>query len=84
MLYVTFVVLFVGACVVWVRAPSEALVSGTLLFIIAIFALLSGFVGNILVCRQECKVILLIPNEVIRELLIKAEFISPDHKCPGN
>jgi hypothetical protein len=77
-LYVTFFVLFVGACVVWCQQPDGALVSGRTLFIVAMFALLSGFVGNILLCRQECKVMLLIPDDSIRKLLEETQFIQPD------
>jgi len=75
-LYVTFFVLTIGACVVWIRCPAGALVSGTTLFIVGLFALLSGFVGNILLCRQECKAMLLIDREKIRKLLEQTQFIT--------
>jgi uncharacterized membrane protein YqjE len=76
MLYVTFFVLSVGAFILWIRNPTDALISPAVLIIVALLALVSGFVGNILLCRQECKVLLLIPEQTIRELLVRAEFIT--------
>ncbi|MFH2052337.1 MAG: hypothetical protein ABIK96_07685 [bacterium] len=77
MLYVTFFVLALGACIMFIRDPVGALVSGWTLLVVALFALVSGFVGNILLCRQECKTMLLVPEDIIRELLMKAQFLAP-------
>jgi hypothetical protein len=79
-LYVTFVVLFVGASVLWARPSAEALVTPSALLVVAGFALVSGFVGNILLCRQECKTLLLIPKQTVRELLLTAQFVKPENK----
>ena len=47
------------------------------LFLGALLFLASGFFGNILVCQQECKYMLLLPTERIEELLKRSEFIPP-------
>lgn len=78
-LYVTFVVLIVGSSVLWARPSAEALVTPSALLVVAGFALVSRFVGNILLCRQECKTLLLIPKETVRELLLTAQFVRPDN-----
>jgi|GEM_PF-2783450 len=80
-LYVTFFVLLSGAGFVWICNPEGALVSGATLFLVALFALLSGFVGNILLCRQECKAMLMVSPTRIRELMETAQFISPAAKA---
>ncbi|MGB2697166.1 MAG: hypothetical protein WBD28_04810 [Candidatus Zixiibacteriota bacterium] len=81
MLYVTFFVLTIGAIVLLIEQPPNRIVTPLVLTIVALFALLSGFVGNILLCRQECKTLLLIPEETIRELLTTTEFIASDKKA---
>jgi hypothetical protein len=75
-LYITFWVLVIGAFVIWLGGASEPLVKGWGLFVIAVFFLLAGIFGNILVCQQECKYMLLIPNEKIEELLKQSAFIA--------
>jgi hypothetical protein len=76
--YVTSVVLFVGAIVVWVRQPTGTLVSGWTLAIVAIFFGISACVGDMSLCCQECKALLLVPKDKVRECLEGAEFI-PRH-----
>lgn len=86
-LYVTFIVLSLGACFLWVRPSEQALVSPMLLLAVAVFALASGLIGNILLCRQECKALLLIENGKIWALLEKAEFTKRQEQvgpeCPS-
>jgi hypothetical protein len=77
-LYIAFVVLAVGACVLWYKKPAGALVSPGVMLSVALFFLVSGFIGDILVCRQECKVLLQVDRADVARILAKAGFIKPD------
>jgi hypothetical protein len=79
MLYIAFVVLISGALVLWFTKPTGALVSPSAMAIVALLCLLSGLMGDILVCQQECKALLQVDRTDVAKILVKAEFIKPEH-----
>ena len=75
--HVTFFVLLVGAIFAGLYGTTESLVSGWTLCAVAVIAMVAGFIGDTLLCRQECKVLLPISEAKIANLLEDAQMISP-------
>jgi phosphoglycerol transferase MdoB-like AlkP superfamily enzyme len=76
MLYVAFFVLAITAVVLWIKNPTGTLVSPWTMFVVALFFSASGFVGNVHLCRQECKVLLQIDKAAVENILVNAQFIQ--------
>jgi len=74
--YITFVLVFFAWLFSILDPETKPLVSNTILFVVSIFCLVSGIVGNILLCRRECKVLLQVNQEEIKALLEKTQFIK--------
>lgn len=75
-LNVTSVVLIFSAVMVWAKPVAEPKLSPWVLLVLGIFALISSFVGEILLCRQECKCVLEINSKDIERILEQGEFIK--------
>jgi len=76
--YIAFFVLTIGSLILWYKGPGGALVSPVLMFAVGFFFLVCGFVGDILLCRQECKVLWQIEKKDITEILTKTKFLDPN------
>ncbi len=74
-LHITFLVLSIGGVILWATPAAEANLSPRILLGLGFFALISGRVGEILLCRQECKCLLEIDQETIRKILEQGEFV---------
>ena len=81
MLYVTFFVLSVGVLAIWCLDLPNKRISWEILLMIALFALVSALRGDMLLCRQECRALLLHTDPEIRKLLVDACFIEAHNKA---
>ena len=76
-LYITAFVATFGAVELTV-APSDATFPPLLLWLVALIAILLAFLGDISVCRQQCRYILTIPEVDITNVLRQEKFVPGD------
>ena len=86
LLYITLFITTIGAFTIFFAKPGSALVTHNVLFFISGAVLLAGFIGRILLCRQECKAMLQIGEKTIEEILEQQDFIESTDitTCRGN
>ena len=76
--FITAFILFIASASVGIIQHPGALVSAWTLFGVAVIALICGSVGDCLLCRQECKTMLMMMDpEAIEAILRRTGFIKP-------